>query len=90
MKALTDVHFRYYEVGTQLRLESKVLDSISTRSNSYAIAMDAVIEEWLKGNYNTTRFGVPTWKKLVEAVAHPDGGNNIYLAEKISKHKKNG
>ncbi len=90
MKALTDVHFRYYEIGTQLRLESKVLDSIKTRNNSYAIAMDAVIKEWLMGNYSTEKFGIPTWKKLVEAVAHPDGGNNKFLAEKISEHKKNG
>ncbi len=58
MNALTDVHFRYYEIGTQLHL--KGLNEIRTKSTNDTIAMNSVIEEWLMGNYNTTRFGVPT------------------------------
>ena len=42
---------------------------------------DGVAEE----GYNTTRFGVPSWKLLVAAVAHPAGGNNRALAEQIAK-----
>ncbi len=66
---LTDVQSRYYEIGTQLRL--RALDTIKNRSTTDTIAMTAIIEEWLSGNYNTTRFGVPTWKKLVDVVANP-------------------
>ncbi len=88
MNALTDVHFRYYEIGTQLHL--KGLNEIRTRSTTDTIAMCEVIENWLNGNYNTTRFGVPTWKKLVEVVAHPNGGKNTFLAERIaSEHRDN-
>ena len=82
MNALTDVQSRYYELGTQLHL--RTLDSIKNRSPTDTIAMGAVIEDWLKGNYNTERFGFPTWKMLAEVVAHPNGGNNSYLAEKIA------
>ncbi len=89
MNALTDVHCRYYEIGTQLHL--KGLDSIRNRSTSDTIAMTSVIDEWLNGNYNTTRFGIPTWKMLVEVVAHPNGGNKTFLAERIaSEHRDKG
>ena len=88
VNALTNVHCRYYEVGTQLHLNG--LNEIRTRSTTNTIAMTSVIEEWLKKNYNTTRFGVPTWKMLVEVVAHPNGGNNNFLAERIaSEHRDN-
>ena len=82
MNALTDVQSRYYEIGTQLRL--RALDTIKNRSTTDTIAMGAVIEEWLNGNYNTKKFGVPTWKKLVEVVANPNGGKNNFIAEKIA------
>ncbi len=88
VNALTDVHCRYYEIGTQLHLKS--LNEIRTRSTTDTIAMCEVIENWLNGNYNTTRFGVPTWKMLVEVVVHPNGGNNNFLAERIaSEHRDN-
>ncbi len=88
MNALTDVHFRYFEIGTQLHL--KGLDSIRNRSIIDTIAMCEVIGNWLEGNYNTTKFGVPTWKKLVEVVANPNGGRNNFLAERIAReHWKN-
>ena len=51
--------------------------------------MSDVLAEWLKKAYNTVRFGDPSWKLLVEAVAHPAGGNDCAVAEKIAK-KYNG
>ncbi len=87
MNALTDVQSRYYEIGTQLYL--KLLDTIKNRSKTDTIAMGEVVEEWLKGNYDTDKFGPPTWKMLVKVVAHPNGGNNNSLAKKIaSEHRK--
>ena len=46
--------------------------------------MSRLLTEWLKKNYNVEKFGPPTWKMLVEAVAAPNGGNNRSLAEKIA------
>ena len=87
VNALTDVQFRYYEIGTQLRL--RALETIKNRSTTDTIAMGSVIEEWLNGNYNTEKFGPPTWKKLVEVVANRNGGNNNSLSKKIAcDHKK--
>ena len=81
---LTRVRARYYEIGTMLYLDTATLDGIRTRSPSDAMAMSSVIEEWLKGNYNTGRFGPPTWKMLVDVVANPNGGNDNGVAEKLA------
>ena len=85
MDELTDVQARYYEIGIMLHLKTSTLDEIRTRSTSNTMAMSSVIEEWLKGNYNTGRFGPPTWKMLVDVVANPNGGNNNGVAEKLSR-----
>ena len=82
---LTDVQARYYEIGIMLRLKTSTLDGIRTRSTSDTMAMSSVIEEWLKGNYNTGRFGPPTWKMLVDVVAKPNGGNDNGVAEKLAR-----
>ncbi len=80
MNALTDVHLRYYEIGTQLHIET-----IKSMNRSNTITMGEVVEEWLKGNSKTKEFRRPTWKMLVEVVANPNGGNNNYLAKKIAR-----
>jgi len=48
-------------------------------------AWGGVVREWLKRNYNVGKFGEPTWRKLVEVVGSPVGGNNLKLAMKIAK-----
>ena len=46
-----------------------------------------VLESWLKRNYDTERFGLPTWRWLVEIVADPAAGNDTALADNIAtKH----
>ncbi len=83
MNVLTDVKSLYYEIGTQLRVTD--LDEIKDRSTNNTIAMTSVIKKWVKGSYNTEKSGLPTWRRLVEVVAHPNGGNNNFLAQEIAK-----
>ncbi len=85
LDGLTDVPDRYYEIGTMLNLSSAALNSIKNRSTSDAMAMSSVVKEWLNQKYDTVRFGLPTWKKLVDAVAHLYGGNNSRVAEEIAQ-----
>lgn len=49
-------------------------------------ALTEVVLAWLRQKYNTARFGVPTWRKLVEAIDSEAGGNNHTLAKKIAAH----
>ena len=47
-----------------------------------------VIRTWLKQSYNVARFGLPSWRSLVDAVDSPAGGSNHALAKRIaSKHR---
>ena len=47
----------------------------------------AVVEEWLMGLHNVQRYGHPSWRGLVQAVAHPAGGANPALAHSVAaKH----
>ena len=81
---------RWKNIGLALRLDLSLLERIrqKNRDDAEACLLD-VLAEWLKKAYNTARFGDPSWKLLVEAVAHPAGGNNCSLAEHIAK-KYNG
>ena len=48
-----------------------------------------VLRRWLNKEYDTDRHDVPTWRKLVEAVAKKTGGSNPAKAEEIAaSHKK--
>ena len=47
-------------------------------------SLSDVVNEWLSQSYNTERFGLPSWKMLVDAVAHRSGGNNYALARQIA------
>ena len=89
MDELRDVLARYYGIGEMLHLPNDKLEETRGQNLSAADAMRKVIMEWLKQNYNSSRFGPPTWKALVDAVEHPAGGNNKAEAEKIAlRHKK--
>lgn len=88
---LQGVYERWFNIGVSLRLRMPFLEEIfekiraDPKNNDYAIAR--IITNWLKREYNVERFGVPTWKALVEAVYAPIGGNDADLAKEIaSKH----
>ena len=48
-------------------------------------AFTEVLKVFLNHRYNVEKYGPPTWRKLVEAVDSPAGGNNHALAKKIAK-----
>ena len=78
---------RWKELGLALRLRPAVLKTIETQQTDLNSRMIDILTEWLQQNYNTDRFGLPSWKLLVDAVAHRSGGNNPALARQIAtKH----
>ena len=60
------------------------MDKIENETKDLSTSLRKVISNWLRKNYNVQRFGEPTWKGLVEAVAASNGGNNIALAQRIA------
>ena len=43
-----------------------------------------VLDEWLKGNYDTQQFGHPSWRRVCQVTAEPAGGDNRSLALEIA------
>ena len=87
---LDDVTHMWRPLGTALRLRPSTLARIEKeRPNDMKSCLSEMVTEWLNQSYNTQRFGLPSWKMLVEAVAHRNGGNNQALATIIA-NKYNG
>ena len=86
---LTPVTAKWRSIGIALRLKPNVLDGIKAENSGDPQAcLTSMVTEWLGRNYNVTKFGEPTWQKLVEAVAHPNGGANMALARNMAKKYK--
>ena len=81
---LDDVTSRWKELGLALRLRPAVLKTIGTRETDPSSRLIEVLTEWLQQNYNTDCFGPPSWKLLVDAVAHRRGGSNPALARQTA------
>ena len=74
-----------YKIGTALRLKLSKLEAIKNETPHPSDALPRIINCWLVKDYNWVRFGEPTWKALVEAIASPIGGDAPALAEEIAK-----
>lgn len=81
---LLGVAHKWREIGGALRLKPSLLGSIEAEKTDAISRLDEVLSQWLNKAYNFSRFGSPTWKMIVTAVAHPAGGNNHALAKQIA------
>lgn len=85
---MVSIKAKYYQLGVELGLPPGELDAMKKEHHSDVDqAFSEVILKWLRRRYNVARFGCPTWKRLVEAVESPAGGNHSALAMDIAlKH----
>ena len=86
---LHDVAHNWKGLGMALKLRRTVLSGIEADLPDSASRLEQVLTEWLQQAFDIERFGPPSWKQLVSAVAHPIGGNNPALAQRIA-HRHNG
>ena len=85
-----DVAHKWKGVGKVLRLHPDLLQRIEADHPHVKVCLLGVLIEWLNQTYDTSRFGQPSWQLLVAAVAHPAGGNNRVLSERIAaRHNGN-
>ena len=80
-RALTTLNARWKDIGIGVGLKSGQLNNLGNPDE----CLFHVITNWLKRNYNTEKFGPPTWRRLVEVVADESGGNDRALAGKIAR-----
>ena len=87
-RELVSIKANYYQLGAELGIPPGELDA-TRKEHSHDVdqAFNEVILKWLRQLYNVSRFGPPTWKRLIEAVISPAGGNNYALAKEMAlKH----
>lgn len=73
----------WHDIGAHLGLHPDDLERIKrdNRDNSKDCLKKALYE-WIKQNYSITKYGLPSWKTLLEAVAEVDQRLFKKLAEK--------
>ncbi|CAI8021386.1 hypothetical protein GBAR_LOCUS12695 [Geodia barretti] len=81
---LVGVAHKWKKVGLALRLHPDLLDRIEAKKNDVEDNLSDTLKEWLKKSYDTESFGDPSWKLLVDAVAHRAGGKDRALAMEIA------
>ena len=88
-EALMSLAARYRGVGMSLGLSADELDAIRLKSlGDPKSALSEVVSAWIKQAYNVSRFGHPSWRRVVAAVDSKAGGCNHALAKKIaSEHQ---
>ena len=79
-------YWRRLAAGLRIPLSLVALIS-SNHSHDSEQCLLALLGEWLKESYDVKRYGHPSWRSLVRAVASSPGGGNPALAGSIAdKH----
>ena len=84
---LVTVKANYYQLGIGLGLPPGELLVIRKGTQDIERAFSDVLLAWLRQRYNVDRFGLPTWRKLVEAVnSHTSASNPALAADIAARH----
>ena len=87
MDVVATLAANYYDLGQALKVRGGELKIIkNNHQGDLKTALQEVIIQWLKQNYNVPKFGEPTWRMLVKAVAQRSGGGDGALARRIAKN----
>ena len=86
MDELYGVAEKWKSIGAALHIDRlSVIDD--NNRGKVDDCLKEVVSEFLNMNYDFGNFGVPTWKLIVNAVAHRNGGASVAKALKIAaKH----
>ena len=76
---------RWRHIGLALRLDPDQVKRIKKENSDLEDCLTEVLTLWLQKNYNTERFGEPSWEMLARAVSDRSGGNDPALAGEISR-----
>ena len=81
-----DLASRWKDLGQALRVRCPVLNTILSKNHHIPEdCLGDMLQAWLQGQYDTKRFGQPSWEFLCKAVENRAGGNNPALAGSIRK-----
>ena len=84
-----DIAARWEPFGSALRIPPAKLSTIkATPGSTPESCLKNTLLEFLKKNYDTEKYGEPSWRLIVHAVAARAGGNNVELALEIAKNHR--
>ena len=76
---------KWQDIALAMGIKQSDIDTIHSQYPRLPCdCLKAALGKWLKKGYNVEKRGPPTWKKVVEAVAHPAGGKDPAYAKKIA------
>ena len=76
---------QWKEIGRALGLASHQIQEIEGNDTKNSACLDRAIETWIGQNYNTDKFGLPSWRTLCKAVSQV--ADKKYFKELAEKHK---
>ena len=84
---IVSIKSEYYSLGICLGLPASELTAVSRQyPHDMEQALKDILLLWLQQKYDVQRYGIPSWRKLVEAVDKESGGNNHALAKRIASN----
>ena len=72
---------KWEQLSIYLGLSCDIIDNIKGSGDNYHCWSEA-LKNWIRRNYNTEKFGVPSWRSLLGTVAEVDKLMFRKLAEK--------
>ena len=72
-------------LGLNLRLSPSLLGVIEKDYWQASERLDAVLSQWLKWNYDSKKFGAPSWGRLADAVKPIDHALAIAIRDRHVK-----
>ena len=86
LKTLIEVASKWRLIGVGFGIKSGKLDELEdkNRGDPKKCFLD-VLTNWLNRNYNTSKFGEPSWRQVVDVIASPAAGDNVVLATSVAK-----
>lgn len=81
---LMEVADKWSSIGLFLGIPYKRIE-ICKLEDTLEERITKMVELWLSQQYNTDAFGLPSWRKLAEAVASSSGGCHYRLASEIAR-----
>ena len=74
---------KWEELSIYLGLSFEVTDNIKGSGDNHH-CWSETLKHWIKQNYNTEKFGLPSWRSLLTAVAKVD---KLLFKELAAKHQ---
>ena len=81
-----DIADKWYRFGKALYLKPNKLNSFKATQKDPKDCLSDSLLEFLKKNYDWEKYGVPSWKLVVIALAHKSGGDDTALALHVANN----